>query len=196
MTRTEKAIWVPPSGSKRPSFTSSLPAMHFTSALHLGRTIMCVSICFLLDAYVLVCLCAFLSQCCTHCPSHRSVYWWGCNYVPQWSSLCFFTAQELSRQRSVCALWKLPAENHMAMRAIMDFFSPPSQDSSVCLLHILFLSILPFVSEQLSRCQSMCAFWSNLRIWTPAALEIISTIFFCHCILKMNTEASRLHTPK
>lgn len=67
-----------------------------------------------------------LSLGCIHCPSRRSMYRWGCNYVPQWSSLCFFTAQELSRQRSMCAPWKLPAENHKAMRAIMDF-SPPLQ---------------------------------------------------------------------
>lgn len=75
-------------------------------------------------------MCIVLSSLgCIHCPSHRSMYRWGCNYVPQWSSLCFFTAQELSRQRSVCAPWKLPAENHMAMRAIMDF-SPPLRTST------------------------------------------------------------------
>lgn len=71
------------------------------------------------------------SMACIHCPSHGSMYRWVFNYVPQWSSLCFFTAQELSRQRSVCAPWKLPAENHMAMRAIMDFSLPLSTPISL-----------------------------------------------------------------
>lgn len=101
-------------------------------------------VCACRSEYMLMCvyervMCIVLSSLgCIHCPSHRSMYRWGCNYVPQWSSLCFFTAQELSRQRSVCAPWKLPAENHMAMRAIMDFFSPlraplsPSYSFSQC----------------------------------------------------------------
>lgn len=101
---------------------------------------------------------------CIHCPSHRSMYRWGCNYVPQWSSLCFFTAEELSRQRSVCAPWKLPAENHMAMRAIMDFSPPLRTPFSPS---YSFLSVSPFVDEHLSRCQSMCAS-SNLHICTTA----------------------------
>ena len=121
--------------------------------------------------YMLVCACVGGVMCivlsslgCIHCPSHRSMYRWGCNYVPQWSSLCFFTAQELSRQRSVCAPWKLPAENHMAMRAIMDFSPPLRTPLSPS---YSFLSVSPFVDEHLSRCQSMCAS-SNLRICTAA----------------------------
>lgn len=164
--------------------------MHFTLTLHPDRNIchchdgvcrcVCVcgggwgacvvfGVCACRSACMLVCLrvmCIVLSSLgCIHCPSHRSMYRWGCNYVPQWSSLCFFTAQELSRQRSVCAPWKLPAENHTAMRAIMDFF-PPSQDP-LSLPRTLFLSVSPFVDEHLSRCQSMCAS-SNLRICTAA----------------------------
>lgn len=91
-----------------------------SSACRSDRMLLCVRVC---EGVRVICI-VLSSPCCIHRPSHRSMYWWGCNYVPQWSSLCFFTAQELSRQRSVCAPWKLPAENHMAMRAIMDF-SPP-----------------------------------------------------------------------
>lgn len=128
--------------------------------VHVGQsTCLCVRV-----------MCIVLSSLgCIHCPSHRSMYRWGCNYVPQWSSLCFFTAQELSRQRSVCAPWKLPAENHMAMRAIMDFSPPLRTPSSLSLSlpRTLFLSVSPFVDEHLSRCQSMCAS-SNLCICTAA----------------------------
>lgn len=110
---------------------------------------------------------------CIHCPSHRSMYRWGCNYVPQWSSLCFFAAEELSRQRSVCAPWKLPAENHMAMRAIMDF-SPPLRMPLSPLYS--FLSVTPFVDQHLSRCQSMYAS-SNLHICTTTSPQIFSPVF-------------------
>lgn len=56
MTRTERAIWGPPSSSQRPTFTSSSPAMHFTLTLHPNRNIcQCVDdtfvgICFLPNA--------------------------------------------------------------------------------------------------------------------------------------------------
>lgn len=191
MTRTERAIWGPPSSSQPPTFTSSLPAMHFTLTLHPSRNIcqcnddMCVGICFIPSrsgctrALVRVMCVVFSSPCCIHRLSHRSMYRWGCNYVPQWSSLCFFTAQELSRQRSVWAPWKLPAENHMAMRAIMDFFFPlriPLLTFSLSSLY-LFSLCFSFVNEHLRRCQSMGAFRSNLLVSTSAALWIISPEF-------------------
>ena len=155
-----------PAPSLKPSH-HHYPACIFTLTLHLDRNIcdchahVCAGMCFLpcvhvgqsTRACVCVCVCVCVgrgvmyivlsSLGCIHCPSHRSMYRWGCNYVPQWSSLCFFTAQELSRQRSVCAPWKLPAENHMAMRAIMDF-SPPLRTP-------LSLSLIPF-----SQCFSFC----------------------------------------
>lgn len=63
MTRTERAIWGPPSSLQRPTFTSSLPAMHFTLTLHPNRNIcqcvddMCVGICFLPNAHRSECKC-------------------------------------------------------------------------------------------------------------------------------------------
>lgn len=181
MTRTERAIWG--SSIQAQTFTSSLPTMHFTLTLHSDRNIyhchvdVCGGMCFPLNV-CRVCVCVrkregerervmcivLLSLGCIHCPSHRSMYRWGCNYVPQWSFLCFFTAQELSRQRSVCAPWKLPAENHMAMRAIMDFSPPPRTPLSPS---YFFSQCFSFVDEHLSRCQSMCAS-SNLHICTTA----------------------------
>lgn len=92
---------------------------------------------------------------CIHCPSHGSMYRWGCNYVPQWSSLCFFTAEELSRQRSVCAPRKLPAENHMAMRAIMDFF--PSSLRAPSSLPRTFFSLFRLLSMNIWADVNRCA---------------------------------------
>lgn len=123
-------------------------------------------------------MCIVLSSpCCIHSLSHRSVYRWVCNYVPQWSSLCFFTAQELSRQRSVCAPWKLPSENHMAMRAIMDFFFSPSQDPSLSL--VLFLSVFLLLSMNI---------WADVnRCMLPAATSVF--------VLQQPHKLSLLYSP-
>lgn len=135
-------------------------------------------------------MCIVLSSpCCIHSLSHRSVYRWECNYVPQWSSLCFFTAQELSRQRSVCAPWKLPAENHMAMRAIMDFFSLP-------------LRTLLSPSYSFSQCFSFCQWtFEQMSIdvcfqQQPPYLYCSSPINYLSCILQLFWKCSqtREHT--
>lgn len=119
-------------------------------------------------------MCIVLSSLgCIHCPSRRSMYRWGCNYVPQWSSLCFFTAEELSRQRSLCAPWKLPAENHMAMRAIMDFFSPPLRTplSLPCILFSGFLLLLMNIWTDVNRCVLLAT--SIFVLWQPLKLSLL-----------------------
>ena len=153
------------------------------------------STCLCLCVCVCVCvrvMCIVLSSLgCIHCPSHRSMYRWGCNYVPQWSSLCFFTAQELSRQRSVCAPWKLPAENHMAMRAIMDFFSPSQDPSpSLCLSLVLFF---PSVFLLLSMNIWADVNWYVLRATSAFVLQQPPKLsrLYSLVILEMHTDMDR-----
>lgn len=119
-------------------------------------------------------MCIVLSSLgCIHCPSHGSMYRWGCNYVPQWSSLCFFTAEELSRQRSVCAPRKLPAENHMAMRAIMDFPPPPLRTPSSLprTLFSLFLLLSMNIWADVNRCALLAT--SVFALQQPPKLSLL-----------------------
>lgn len=63
--------------------------------------------------------CPFTSR-----PSRRSMYWWVGNYVAQWSSLCCFIAQELNRQRSFCAPYKIACRKSYGDESSYGFPAP------------------------------------------------------------------------